>query len=52
MESAIVFILSALCGWICYSIAAKKKRDKELWAVLGVVFGIFAIIIIVVLPKL
>jgi len=41
-----------MCGWACYSIAESKKRNKEVWAVLGVLFGFIAVIIISVLPTI
>ena len=38
--------------WVCYSVAESKRRNKELWAVLGFFFGIFAAITISLLPTL
>jgi len=52
MGSAVILIVWALCGWACYSMAKSKNRNKELWAVLGVLLGIFAIIKLSVLPNL
>lgn len=46
MEGILYFAIWATCGWACYSIAKSKNRNKELWTVLGVVFGIFAVIAI------
>ncbi|MFN5136932.1 MAG: hypothetical protein ACK6CP_05645 [Pseudanabaena sp.] len=51
MELLMVMIWG-LCGWACYSIAESKKRNKELWAILGVLFGFIAVIIISVLPAI
>lgn len=52
MGSILVIGMWALCGWACYSIAKAKKRNKELWVVLGVFFGIIAVVIVSVLPSL
>ena len=52
MEGIIVFAAWGLCGWACYNMAATKNRNKELWAVIGVLFGIFAVIIISVMPNI
>lgn len=35
-----------------YSIAKSKNRNEVVWAVLGVLFGIFALIVVALLPKL
>jgi hypothetical protein len=35
-----------------YQMAQSTNRHKELWAVLGVIFGMFAVIILPVLPNL
>ncbi len=51
MELLMVMIWG-LCGWACYSIAESKKRNKELWAILGALFGFIAVIIISVLPAI
>lgn len=37
-------ILWALCGWACYSIAEKNGRNSALAAVLGVFFGLLAVV--------
>jgi hypothetical protein len=51
MEFLMVMIWG-FCGWACYSIAESKKRNKELWAALGILFGFIAVIIISVLPTI
>lgn len=38
------------CGICCAIIAEKKYRDQKLWFFLGILFGIFALIAIAVLP--
>lgn len=52
MNGAFILGIAALWGWACYSIAKSKNRNKELWTVLGVLFGIFAVIVVSVLPNL
>lgn len=44
METLLVLIVWALMGFWCYKIAEKHNRNKGLAAVLGVLFGIFAVL--------
>jgi len=37
-------VIWVLCGFGCYKMAENQNRDKALAAVLGVLFGVFAII--------
>jgi len=46
----LIFTFIWVC--ICYNTAESKRRNKELWAVLGFLFGIFAVIAISLLPTL
>jgi len=46
----IQILVWCLFGWACYSLAVKKNRNTALWAVLGVLFGIFALLVILFLP--
>lgn len=39
-------ILSAITGLVCYFIARKKGRDAALWFLAGVVFNVFAVIVL------
>lgn len=48
----VMMMIWAFCGWACYSIAESKRRNKELWAVLGVLFGFIAVILIAFLPAI
>ena len=43
---------AAICGWACYIMAERKKRDRKLWAVAGVLLGLFAVIALAILPSL
>lgn len=52
MEGLIVLIVWGLCGYSCYAIAKSKNRNRKLWAILGILFGLFAIITIAILPNL
>ena len=52
MENLIIFVGWGLCSWGCYKIAQAKHRNPELWGVLGLLFGVFAIIVISLLPNL
>lgn len=44
MEFIFTFLVTFLWGYICYRMAAKRNRDTILAAVLGGLFGIFAVI--------
>ena len=37
-------LLTVFFGWACYSLAGKQGRNEIIGAVLGVVFGLFAVI--------
>lgn len=52
MEDLVILLIWGACGYGCYAIAKSKNRNKGLWAILGVLFGIFAVIIISLLPNL
>lgn len=36
-------VVFAICGWICYSVAKKRKASKPFWVVMGALFGPLAI---------
>ena len=44
MDFILTLVVWALCGWGCYKIAEKNGRDTTLAAVLGVFFGLFAVL--------
>ena len=47
MNSIFVWIaLSLASGIACYAIARKKGKDAALWFIAGVIFNIFALVII------
>ncbi len=52
MQGIIAFAVWGLCGWACYNMATAKNRNKELWAVIGLLFGVFAVIAISAMPHL
>ena len=39
------------CAFVTVLIASLRKKNVTLWALIGVVFGVFAIIVILVLPR-
>lgn len=55
MDSGSFYIVSLAVGVACafggYFIAKGKNRNAGLWAVLGFLFGLIALIVIAVLPK-
>jgi len=44
MEFIFTLLVAILWGYICYKMAEKRGRDTFLAAVLGALFGIFAVI--------
>ena len=47
----VAIIVWCICSFICYSIAESKGRSGALWAALGILFGIFAVIVIALMPS-
>jgi uncharacterized membrane protein YoaK (UPF0700 family) len=46
-----LLIIAWVCsGVACGILAEKKDRDQQLWFVLGILFGVFALATIAVLP--
>lgn len=39
-----------LMGFICYKVAAKKGLNKGIWTLLGVLFGVFTLMIEILMP--
>lgn len=46
----ILLLLWAAMGFVAMQIAQKKGRNPALWMVVGVVFGIFAVLTVSLLP--
>lgn len=44
MEVIFTLLVAFLWGYICYRMAEKRGRDAGLGAILGALFGIFAVI--------
>lgn len=44
MEFIFSLLVAFLWGYICYRMAEKRRRDTTLAAVLGALFGVFAVI--------
>ena len=44
MEFIFHFLVALLWGYICYKMARKRGRDEQLAAILGALFGLFAVI--------
>lgn len=47
-----LLILWLVCAFICAAIASSKGRSTGGWFVLGLIFGIFAVIVVAVLSNL
>ena len=44
MEFIFTFLVAFLWGYICYRMAEKRGRDVTIAAILGALFGVFAVI--------
>ena len=44
MELLVTIMFSILWGYICYRMVEKRHRDTTLGAILGAIFGVFAVI--------
>lgn len=51
MDFIITLIIWAACGFGCYKLAESKNRNAPLAACLGVLFGLFALIVYACLNK-
>lgn len=44
MDFIFTLLIAVLWGYICYKMAEKRHRDTTLGAILGALFGLFAVI--------
>jgi len=44
MGTIIKILVWILCGFVCYKIAEKNGRNKTTAAIVGAIFGLFAIL--------
>lgn len=44
MDFIFTLLIAVLWGYICYKMAEKRHRDTTLAAILGALFGLFAVI--------
>lgn len=51
MDFIITLIIWAACSFACYKLAESKNRNAPLAACLGVLFGLFALIVYACLSK-
>lgn len=51
MELFITIAIAALFAWLCHGMAETRNRDTTIWAILGFLFGIFAVIVLALLGK-
>ena len=47
----VIWLVCAACAALCYAIAESKNRDQVVALCMGFLFGIFAVIGYVILPK-
>ncbi len=50
LATVIVLGVWALLGYACHSVAVNKGRRGGLWAILGLLFGVFALLFLALLP--
>lgn len=50
MDLLITLIIWAACAFGCYKLAESKNRNAIVGAVMGVLFGIFAVVVYAFLP--
>ena len=46
MELLIILIVGALFAWLCAEMAKTRNRNTTVWAILGFLFGLFAVIVL------
>lgn len=46
-----IIIVWLIFGYACYYIAREKGLNAALWGLLGVLFGIFTLIIVLLIPS-
>ena len=51
MLIAILIIQGIICGFFCHFIAREKGRNPKAWFVLGLLFGIIALITLAAIPS-
>lgn len=51
MEVLVVLIVAGLLGWLCSAMAKTRNRNEALWAILGFLFGLLAVIVLALLGK-
>ena len=44
-------VIWALCAYYCYQVAPRFHRRPRNWAILGIIFGPIALMVLYVLPK-
>ncbi len=51
MDAIIAIAVLIACVLICREQAERKGYNMDLWAVLGLLFGVFAVVVVLLLPK-
>lgn len=51
MELLIILIVGALFAWLCAEMAKTRNRNTTVWAILGFLFGLFAVIVLALVGK-
>lgn len=51
MEILILLAVSVAFGWLCFEMAKTRNRNTSIWAILGFLFGVFAVIVLALIGK-
>lgn len=51
MELFIMIVVAALFAWLCSAMAETRNRNTTTWAIMGALFGVFAVIVLALVGK-
>jgi hypothetical protein len=51
LEIIILLVIWAAFAWLCAEMARTRNRNTTVWAVVGFIFGIFAVIVLALIGK-
>lgn len=50
-DKVIILFIWIVMAYVCYDVAKEKGLNSGMWGILGLIFGIFALMILVMIPK-
>jgi F0F1-type ATP synthase assembly protein I len=51
MELIITLLVWAAFGWLCHEMAKTRGRNTTTWTIMGLLFGLFAVIVLALIGK-